>query len=132
MKHVGLVPSVFCILAFGAPDRAAAQVAGSTTIGVSFENMKAVALGWSARRQVLKKAVYNENKEKVGIIDDLILAPDDSLSFVIVGAGSFVGLGRHDVAIPIDQLKTDGGTFVLPGATKAGITALPQFEYAKN
>jgi len=112
------VVSLPCILAFGVADHVSAQVAGSTTIGVTVEHMKAVALGWSARKQVLNKAVYNENKEKVGVIDDLIIAPDGSLSFAIVGAGGFVGLGRHDVAIPIDQLKTADGTFMLPGATK--------------
>jgi sporulation protein YlmC with PRC-barrel domain len=126
------VVSVFCVLAFGSADRASGQVAGSTTIGVTVENMKTVALGWSAKKQVLNKTVYNENKEKVGVIDDLIIAPDGSLSFAIVGAGGFVGLGRHDIAIPIEQLKTDGGTFVLPGATKAAIKALPKFEYAKQ
>lgn len=136
MKPFGVVPvavvSVFCLLAFGSADRASGQVAGSTTIGVTVENMKTVALGWSAKKQVLNKTVYNENKEKVGVIDDLIIAPDGSLSFAIVGAGGFVGLGRHDIAIPIEQLKTDGGTFVLPGATKAAIKALPKFEYAKQ
>jgi len=36
---------------------------------------------------------------------DLIIAPDTSVSFVVVGAGGFVGLGKHDVAIPVNQLK---------------------------
>jgi hypothetical protein len=43
-----------------------------------------------------------------------------------------VGLGKHDVAIPVNQLKQRDGKFVLPGATKEGIKALPKFEYAKK
>jgi sporulation protein YlmC with PRC-barrel domain len=111
---------------------AAAQVAGSTTVGVAVEEMKAVALGWSVKRQILGQAVYNEQKQRVGKIDDLIIAPDTAVSFVIVGAGGFVGLGKHDVAIPVTQLKQQDGKFVLPGATKEAIKALPKFEYARK
>ena len=67
-----------------------------------------------------------------GKIDDLIIAPDTAVSFVIVGAGGFVGLGKHDVAIPVTQLKQQDGKFVLPGATKEAIKALPKFEYARK
>ena len=96
------------------------------------EELRAVAVGWSAKKQVLGKTVYNENKEKVGAIDDLIIAPDRAVSFAIIGAGGFVGLGRHDVAIPVTQLKqADDGKILLPGATKQAIKAMPRFEYAK-
>jgi hypothetical protein len=109
-----------------------AQVAGSTSLGVTTEELRAVTLGWSAKKQILRKIVYNENNEKVGIIDDLIIAPDRAVSFAIIGAGGFVGLGRHDVAIPVTQLKqTEDGKFVLPGATKQAVKAMPRFEYAK-
>jgi len=54
------------------------------------------------------------------------------VSFAIIGAGGFVGVGRHDVLIPITQLKQqEDGKIVLPGATKEAIKALPKFEYAK-
>ena len=45
---------------------ASAGVAGSATIGVAVEEMKAVALGWSAKKQILDKDVYNDSNEKVG------------------------------------------------------------------
>lgn len=110
---------------------ASAQVAGSTTIGVQVEQLQLVATGWSLKKQVLGKTVVNENGEKVGRIDDLIVAPDSSLSFAIVGAGGFVGLARHDVAIPVSQISARDGNFVLPGASKAVVKAMPAFEYAK-
>ena len=49
---------------------------------------------------------------------------------MIVGAGGFVGVGRHDVAIPVTHLNQKDGKFILPGATKDAIKALPKFEYA--
>jgi hypothetical protein len=131
MKLLGLV-SLSCVVLFAPAGHAAAQVAGSTRVGVTVEEMRAVAVGWSAKKQILRQLVYNEQNQKVGTIDDLIIAPDTSVSFVIVGAGGFVGLGKHDVAIPVNQLKQRDGKFVLPGATKEGIKALPKFEYAKK
>ena len=114
------------------PAYVSAQVAGSTSLGVTAEELRAVALGWSAKKQILGKTVYNESNEKVGVIDDLIIAPDRAVSFAIIGAGGFVGLGRHDVAIPVTQLKqADDGKITLPGATKQAIKAMPRFEYAK-
>lgn len=94
--------------------------------------LKAVAIGWSAKRQILGKTVYNEKNVRVGRIDDIIVTPERAVSYVIIGAGGFVGLGRHDVAIPINQLQEQDGKYVLSGATKEAIKALPKFEYAKK
>jgi sporulation protein YlmC with PRC-barrel domain len=119
-------------LAFASTTGAVAQVAGTTTVGVAVAEMQDIAVGWSARRQILGKTVYNERNEKVGKADDIIIAPDRNASYLIVGAGGFVGLGRHDVAIPVDQVESRGGKIVLPGASREAIKALPAFEYAKN
>lgn len=111
---------------------ARAQVAGSQTIGVSQEEMKVVATGWSARKAILGKPVYNDNKEKIGTIDDLIISPDKSVSFAIIGVGGFLGMKKHDVAIPVNHLKLDNDRLVLPGATKEALKSLPEFQYAKT
>jgi sporulation protein YlmC with PRC-barrel domain len=111
---------------------AEAQTAGSTRLGVAVAELNVVAVGWSVKRQILGKTVYNESNQKVGRIDDLIVAPDSAVSFAIIGAGGFVGLGRHDIAIPVQQIKLQDDKFMLPGATKEAIKALPKFEYAKK
>ena len=111
---------------------ASAQVAGESKIGVAVEEMEDIALGWSAKKQVLGEPVYNEDNKKVGTIDDLIIKPDKAISYAIVGVGGFIGIGKHDVAIPITQLQYRNGKFILPGATKDTIKALPKFEYAKS
>jgi hypothetical protein len=128
MKIAGVLLISFALACIPV-DPAVAQMAGR--LGVSVEELKTVVEGWSAKRQILGQTVYNQNKEKVGKIDDLIVAPDGELAFAIIGAGGFAGLGRHDVAIPIEQLQLEDGKFILEGATKAAIKALPKFEYAK-
>lgn len=108
------------------------QVVGSTQLGVAYAELRDVTTGWSVTRQVLGKTVYNDKGEAIGKVDDIIVASDKAVSYAIIGAGGFLGLGRHDVAIPVSQLKETDQKFILAGATKDAIKAMPQFEYAKN
>ena len=109
----------------------AAQIAGSTTPGMSVEELKTIARGWSATKQILGKPVYNDKSEKVGDVDDLIIAPDSASSYAIIGVGGFLGLGERQVAVPANHLKHTEGRIVLPGATKEALQAMPSFQYAK-
>jgi sporulation protein YlmC with PRC-barrel domain len=112
--------------------RASAQVAGEVPVGVTVEEMRVVMLGWSARNKLLGATVYNDKGEKIGKIDDIIVSPNRSVSHAIIGVGGFLGLvGRHEVAIPMDQLKFQNNRFVLAGASKAALKALPEFRYAQ-
>jgi sporulation protein YlmC with PRC-barrel domain len=111
--------------------RVSAQVAGSTLLGVAYAEMRDVASGWSATRQLLGQNVYNEKNEKVGKVDDLIVSPSKSVSYAIIGAGGFLGVARHDVAIPVSQFTQSEGKFVLNGASKDVIKNMPAFEYAQ-
>ena len=54
------------------------------------------------------------------------------MSYLIVGAGGLLGIGRHDVAIPAAQVKQISGRIVLPDATKDSVAAMPQFSYAAD
>ena len=107
-----------------------AQIAGSTTPGMSVEELKTIARGWSATKQILGKSVYNDKNEKVGDVDDLIIAPDSSVSYAIIGVGGFLGLGERQVAIPVSRFKHTEGRIVLPDATKEALQAMPSFQYA--
>jgi sporulation protein YlmC with PRC-barrel domain len=108
-----------------------AQVAGAQPLGVSVEVSTAIVEGWSVKKSILNKPVVNDQGERVGVIHDIIVAPDHSVSFAIIAANQFLGVSHHDVAIPIEQLDFVGGKLVLAGATKSAIKALPEFQYAK-
>ena len=113
-----------------APVQAAAPVAGSSLLGVTEIELRQVATGWSTKRQVLGQSVYNDINEKIGSIDDVIFSPDKSASYAIVGTGGFLGMGKHDVAIPVSQFTQVNGKFVVAGASKDALKAMPAFEYA--
>jgi hypothetical protein len=129
MKRTVLMALIGLTFALGS-GAARAQVAGTTTVGIAVAEIQEVAAGWSATKQIIGHVVYNDAGDKVGRIDDLIVAPDRSVSFAVVGAGGFVGLRRHHVAIPVTQLSQRDGEFLLPGATKEAIKAMPTFDYA--
>ena len=125
--HILMLASI----ALTAPTISHAQVAGSTLVGVSVAEMRDVTSGWSAKRQILGQPVFNDKNERVGSIDDIIVAPDKAVSYAIINAGGFIGLTKHDVAIPVSQLKLVDKKLVLAGATKEALKASPPFEYAR-
>jgi hypothetical protein len=119
------------LLLAGATMAIGQQVVGSTQLGVAVAELRDVTTGWSAKRQVLGKSIYNDSGDRIGKVDDIIVAPDKAVSYAIISAGGFLGMGRHDVAIPVGQLKQQSdGKFVLAGATKDALKAMPPFEYA--
>jgi sporulation protein YlmC with PRC-barrel domain len=103
--------------------------AGSVPLGITVVEMEAVFVGWSARKDLLGKPLVNEQNEQIGKIDDLIIRPDKALSYAIIGVGGFLGIGKRDVAIPMQQIKLRNGMLVLPGATRDALKALPPFQY---
>ena len=129
MKSLSVVSITLLLIA--APPCIAQQVVGSTQLGVAYAELREVTTGWSTKHQVLGKKVFNDQGEIIGKIDDIIVAPDKAVSYAIIGAGGFLGVGRHDVAIPVNQLKEDSGKFILAGGSKDAITAMPEFEYAR-
>jgi hypothetical protein len=126
--------TMLAVAAFGAVVASAsanAQIAGAQPLSVSVEQSQALLEGWSVKKSVLGKPVYNDDNAKIGTVRDLIVAPDGSVSAAIVAAGGFLGVGAHDVAVPIASLDVRQGNLYLPGATKEALKATPAFQYAK-
>lgn len=112
---------------------ATAQVAGgTTTVDTSVTESTKLAMGWSVKKTLLGKSIYNDAGEKVGKVEDLIISPDKNLTYVIVGAGGFIGIGRHDVAILVTQIQDKAGKLVMAGATKDMVKAMPKFTYTTD
>ena len=77
-------------------------------------------------------SVVNDQNEKIGTLDDIIIGRDGNALFAVLQVGGFLGLGGHLVAIPYKSLDVsdDGRKIVLPGATKEALKNLPEFKYA--
>jgi sporulation protein YlmC with PRC-barrel domain len=121
--------SVICVLA----SRSLAQEpppAGQITLGITVAEAELVAAGWRVSK-LIGTSVQNEKGEKIGKIDDMIVAPNGTLTIAVIEVGGFLGIGTHRVAIPVRQLKlaTKAPKVVLAGATQDALKALPEFKY---
>ena len=106
-----------------------AQTPVAGTIGVTVEEGKILAKGWSIKKDILGMDVYNDANEKVGTVEDIIVTPEKATSYAIVGVGGFLGMGKRDVAIPVNQFKMANKRIMLHGATKEALKNLPEFKY---
>lgn len=105
---------------------AAAPVAGVIPLGVTHIEEAAIAPGYRATK-LLKQTVYNDQGQKIGKIEDLVVAPDGTLTAAVVEVGGFLGIGKHRVAIPVKQFTALHPKVTLPGATKEALKDLPEF-----
>lgn len=131
MRRV-IYPALMALLLGSAATGAYAQTAGVTKLGVTVIELADVIKGWSVQRQLLGQSVYNDKDERIGTIEDIIITPERSASYAIVGTGGFLGIGTHDVAVPSGQFQMKNDRVMLPGATKELIRAMPPFEYVRK
>jgi sporulation protein YlmC with PRC-barrel domain len=59
---------------------------------------------WRASK-VVGLAVYNDNNDSVGTINDLLMDKSGNIKAVVLGVGGFLGVGEHLVAVPFDKVK---------------------------
>ena len=91
--------------------------------------------------------IYNEQNEKIGDINDVIIDSSGKVDGVVVSVGGFLGMGEHDVMMSMNKIKfankagttttgstgsgskqwyPDRGTI---NATKDQLKAMQQFKY---
>ena len=49
--------------------------------------------------------VYNEQNEKLGDINEVLIDRSGKVAGVVVGVGGFLGMGEHDVLVSLDKIK---------------------------
>src|ERR1700720_2628446 len=59
---------------------------------------------WRASK-VIGINVYNDNNEKIGDIQELIIDKSGKVDNVVLGVGGFLGMGEHYVAVPMEKLR---------------------------
>ena len=89
-----------------------------------------LATGYRSTK-VVGSDVYNDTSEKIGEIDDLIITTKESVPYVVLSVGGFLGMGKHYVVVPASALTVANNRMVLAGGTKDSLKALPGYEYAK-
>ena len=115
--------------ATAAPAATGTPVVGASLTGVSVTEFVNVVNGWSVEKSILDKKVVNEKGDKIGEVEDLIIAPDTFVSYAVIEVGGFLGMGEHRVAVPVKFFQMQEEQIVLEGATKDLLEKMPAFKY---
>jgi sporulation protein YlmC with PRC-barrel domain len=76
------------------------------------------------------KSVYSSSDERIGEVDDVVVAKSGGEAMAVIGVGGFLGIGEKDAAVPVSQLKVQGDKIVATGATKDSLKQ--HAEYKKD
>lgn len=84
--------------------------------------------------QIIGGNVYNERNERVGEVDDVILATPSGAAqapMAIIQVGGFLGMGGRLVSVPLNDLRwnAENSRIVMPGATKEALQSRTPFDY---
>lgn len=81
--------------------------------------------------EVIGARVVNQHGEAVGKLTDLVIDAR-RIEYAVVAVGGVLGLGRKDVAIPLDELRLGiGESYLLSGATEAELAQLPPYQRSR-
>jgi sporulation protein YlmC with PRC-barrel domain len=87
--------------------------------------------------KIVGSSVYNDQDQKIGSIDDVVIGPDKTLS-AVVSVGGFLGMGSKMVEVPFDKLQfgntksSSSNRVVMPGVTKGQLTSMPDYHYTNR
>jgi sporulation protein YlmC with PRC-barrel domain len=88
--------------------------------------------------KVIGSSVYNDNNQKVGTIDDIVIPKQGGQVEAVLSVGGFLGIGSKYVEVPYSQLKfgntkaNSDNQVVLTGATKDSLMQMGSFNYTHS
>jgi sporulation protein YlmC with PRC-barrel domain len=87
--------------------------------------------------ELLGQGVFNgvdENAERVGDVNDVVMGPGGRAEAVVIGVGGFLGLGEKNVAVDFSQLtwtvNANGDQVLITSITREQLEAAPGFDVA--
>ena len=87
-----------------APTVAQAQAPAARPAATAAAPASMAAGQWRASK-LIGLNVYNQQNEKLGDINEVLLDHSGKLTGVVIGVGGFLGMGEHDVLVTFDKLK---------------------------
>ncbi len=85
---------------------------------------------------LLGARLYNAADETVGTVDDVIVSTEGMVEGVVIGVGGFLGIGKKQVAVEMDQISVQadasGNPRLLLDSTREALEAAPDFVTAAD
>jgi sporulation protein YlmC with PRC-barrel domain len=81
------------------------------------------------------QSVYDNQDNKVGDVNDLLVDKDGKIGAAIVGVGGFLGAGEKNVAVPFNALKLtekNGKRYLVMDTTKETLNSAPGYTFDRS
>ena len=95
------------------------SASSSSTSGSATMSSSQLQGDWRASK-VVGLSVYNQNNEKLGSINDLLMDKSGNIKAVVLGVGGFLGMGEHLVAVPLEKVKFSTEAIAYTGTASTG------------
>jgi sporulation protein YlmC with PRC-barrel domain len=121
-------------LTFLATSSAMGQQSPSAAAGKA-ETLSSVPSNSRTVTEYYKQNVYDKSDRKIGQIRDVLMTEDGKITAFVIGAGGFLGMGRHDVLVPVSAVqatKKNDKTYLVMDAEKDALRAAPGFRYDRT
>ena len=105
-------------------DHATAKIHYVTTMPADMMSSKLVGMN-----------VYNNQNDKIGDVEDLVIDHGKTVTGVVVSVGGFLGMGEHYVLIDPASIvisNKDGSLKAMVDTNKDNLKAAPSFTYKKS
>jgi len=100
----------------------AAVLAGAALSSSAFAQNDSANGQWRASK-LIGLNVYNEQNEKLGDINEILVDKGGKIDGVVIGVGGFLGMGEHDIKVSMDKLRFSNDA--PRGASASSSTARP-------
>jgi sporulation protein YlmC with PRC-barrel domain len=111
---------------------AVATMAALATPALAAETMSSLPPNSFTITDYYKQDVYDNGKNSVGKIDDVLIDKSGKVTALIVGVGGFLGIGEKDVALPFAAVKAekkDNKWYLTVGETKDSLKSAAGYKY---
>jgi sporulation protein YlmC with PRC-barrel domain len=81
------------------------------------------------------QSVYDNQDNKIGDVNDLLVDRDGKINAVIVGVGGFLGAGEKNVAVPFSALKVtdkNGKRYLVLDTSKQALENAPGYTFDRS
>ncbi|MCX7310734.1 MAG: PRC-barrel domain-containing protein [Alphaproteobacteria bacterium] len=99
----GLLATVMIVPAF-AQSNPAPSVAPAATASTMAPAPMSHSANWRSSK-LIGLNVYNDQNEKLGDINEILLDKTGKVAGVVIGVGGFLGMGEHDIMVDMSKLK---------------------------
>lgn len=80
--------------------------------------------------KIIGMPVFNEQGEKIGTIDDVLLPSSGGEVTTVLNVSGFVG-GHKMVKVPLSHVRFGTDKPMMPGGEKTAVMAMPSYDYVQ-